>query len=186
MAAEILEILQGTDNCNDPGGIKYGYATADRNVDFDNITVDASGKITAITMLVSGTWEMLYWDDDEDVAFINEAAPTDLNAATVYDIEGTLQWDGLSQGKITAAGEAGLCCGVVFVAVYYSGLRRVFGIDVNPLTQAATRSKKKLKFKPALNSETGAGKQRLVYQVVGQSQYPAATTTLTDSAIEAL
>lgn len=184
--AEILEILQSTDNCNDPGGIKYGDFTASSNVDFDNITVDASGRITAITMAVSGTWARLYWDDDEDVAFINETSPTDLNAATVYDVEGTLQWDGLDQDKITAAGQAGLCCGVVGIITYYSGIKRVFGIDVNPETQAATQSKKKFKLKPALNSETGAGKNRLVYALVGQQQYPAATTTLSDNDIAAL
>lgn len=186
MAAEILEILQSTDNCNDPGGVKYCYGTASKNVDFTDITVDASGKITDIGMIVSGAWALLYPDDDEDVAFVNETAPTDLNAATVYDVEGTIQWDGIDQEKVTKAGQAGLCCGVVLIAVYYSGLRRVFGVDVNPLTQAATVSKKKLKLKPALNSETGAGKQRLVYQIVGQQQYPAATTTLNDAAIEAL
>lgn len=183
--AEIRAITANTD-CDVLGGVSYAYATDYVNVDFDDITVDASGAITNIGMLTSGTWARLDFDDENDVAFYNETSERVNEGALVYNGEGLMQFNGITQAKITAAGLAGLCCGVVIIWVHYSGVRRVQGIDVNPEDQTAARSKKRAKINPNINSGTGAETEVVIYNTTHQGRYPSATTTLSDAAIEAL
>lgn len=186
--AEILPITANID-CDVLGGVAYAYATEYTNVNFDNITVNASGAITNIGMLVSGTWERLNFDDENDIAFFNETGELVNNSAVVYNGEGTMQFNGVSQYKIKAAGLAGACCGVVIIWVHYSGIRRVQGIDVKPLTAStftASRSKKRARIVPSVNSGTGAESEVVIYATQHQGRYPSATTTLSDAAIEAL
>lgn len=183
---EIKDITAGVDNCDILGGAAYAYATDVENVDFDDITVDASGAITDIGMLTSGTWGRLDFDDDENVSLFNEVSERVTGGALVYNGTGLMNFNGLSQYKINAAGLAGLCCGVVIIWVHYSGLRRVQGIDVHPETFVATRSKQKAKINPDINSNTGGETETLVYNTVHQGRYPSPTTTLSDAAIEAL
>lgn len=80
------------------------YATDASNVDFDNITVNASGAITNIGMLTSGTWGILEFDDDENVALFNEVSERVTGGALVYNGTGLMSFNGLSQYKINAAG----------------------------------------------------------------------------------
>lgn len=183
--AEVIAIGANS-SCDVVGGVAYAYATDYTNVDFDNITVDSSGMITDIGMLTTGTWVRLDFDDEADVAFFNETSERVNNTALVYNGEGLMQFNGLSQNKITAAGLAGLCCGVVIIWVHYSGLRRVQGISVNPETQAAAKTMHKCKINPTLNSGTGAEAEVLIYNTVHKDRYPSATTDLTDAEIEAL
>lgn len=182
---EIKDIVAGTD-CDILGGVDHAYATDASNVDFDNITVNASGAITNIGMLTSGTWGLLEFDDDENVALFNEVSERVTGGALVYNGTGLMSFNGLSQYKINAAGLAGLCCGVVIIWVHKSGLRRVQGIDVHPITFVATRSKVRAKINPDINSNTGGETETLVYNTVHQGRYPSPTTTLTDAAIELL
>lgn len=183
--AEIRAIAANT-NCDNIGGAAYAYATDIANIDLDNVTVDASGVITDFTMLTSGTWELLQFDDDDDVCFFNETSERITGGGLVYNGEGLMNFKGLTQDKITAANLAGLCCGVVIIWVHYSGLRRVEGLDVNPSTQAVARSKKLCKIQPIANSGTGAETETLQYGTTHQGRYLSATTSLTDAQIEAL
>jgi hypothetical protein len=183
---EIKDIVATTGSCNVLGGVYKAYAVDAQYVDFDDITVDASGGITNIGMLTSGQWGELEFDDDENVALFNEVSERLTGGALVYNGTGLMSFNGLSQYKINAAGLAGLCCGVVIIWIHYSGLRRVQGIDVHPETLVATRSKQRAKINPDINSGTGAETETLVYNTVHQGRYPSPTTTLTDSQIEAL
>lgn len=183
--AEIRAIGANSD-CDVLGGVAYAYATSNVNIDFDDITVDASGAITDIGMLVSGQWARLDFDDDGDVAFFNETGELLNQASVVYNGEGLMQFNGITQDKVTSAGLAGLCCGVVIIWVHYSGVRRVQGIDVSPEDQSAQRSKKKCRIVPNVNSGTGAESEIVAYNTTHQGRYPSATTTLSDAAIEAL
>lgn len=181
-----IRAIGANSSCDVLGGVAYAYAADYTDIDFDDITVDASGVITDIGTNSAGAFKRLDFDDEGDVAFFNETGERLNAAATVYNGEGLAQFNGLDQDKITAAGLAGLCCGVVVIWVHYSGLRRVQGIDVNPSTQAAQASKKKAVIVPDLNSGTGAESEVLVYHITHQGRYPSATTNMDDATIEAL
>lgn len=183
--AEIRAITVN-DNCDVLGGVAYAYATEFSNVDFDNITLDSSGGITNIAMNTSGTWARLDFDDENDLAFFNETGELQNQAAVVYNGEGLMSFNGITQDKIKSAGLAGACCGVVIIWVHYSGVRRVQGIDVNPATNVGSRSKKKARIVPDVNSGTGAESEAVVYKTQHQGRFPSPTTTLSNAAIEAL
>ena len=184
----IKDITASTaDGCNVIGGVYKAYAVDAQYVDFDNITVNASGAITDITMLSSGQWGELEFDDDANVSLYNEVGEElTVGGAKVFNGTGLMNFNGLSQYKINAAGLASLCCGVVIIWVHYSGLRRVQGIDVHPQTLVATRSKQRARILPDLNSNTGGESETLVYNTIHQGRYPSPSTTLTDVEIEAL
>lgn len=176
---EVTAIAQNL-NCDIPGGIEKAYATDKANI--TAVTV-ASGVVTAVTMSGSGQWGLLYADDQDEVAFMNETGQEQNNRVRV-ETSGLLQFNGITQSKITAANNAKACCGVVVVAIYKDGTRRVHGLDVD--TSDNWTFSQKFRIVPNINSGTGAESTVVQYNFVGIGDYHAPTTTLTDTAIEAL
>jgi len=177
--AEVQALGQATD-CDIPGGILKAYATDKANV--TGVTV-ASGVVTGFTMSGLGLWSLLYADDQDEVAFLNETGQEQNNRVRV-EASGLLQFDGLSQTKITAANQAKACCGVVAVVFYRDGTTRVHGIDVD--LSDGWKFAQKFRIVPNVNSGTGAEKTVLQYNFVGMYDYHAPTTSLDEAAIEAL
>jgi hypothetical protein len=82
---EIKDIVAGTD-CDILGGVDHAYATDASNVDFDNITVNASGAITDIGMLTSGTWGRTWiLTTMKTYALFNEVSERVTGGALVYN-----------------------------------------------------------------------------------------------------
>jgi hypothetical protein len=127
-------------------------------VDFDNITVNASGAITDIGMLTSGTWG--YWNlTTMKTLLIQRSFRACYRRGFGLQRHGldVVQW--IKPVQDQRGWFAGLCCGVVIIWVHKSGLRRVQGIDVHPITFVATRSKVRAKINPDL-TQIRAGKPK--------------------------
>lgn len=179
--ASIIDIAQN-ETCDVLGGAVKAYATSFSNI--TAVTVGSSGEISGFTMTGTGQWGKLEFDDESNTAFYNETGEQVGNQVRVNG-EGLMRFVGLSQSKIEAANNAKDCCGLVIVWFLNSGLRRVQGVDVAP-DQSWNFSKRKPRIVPTLNSDTADNEEYMEYNVPHQGKYFGATTSLDDTAIEAL
>lgn len=179
--SEIVAISANQNNCENIGGVSHAYGIP--TADVTAVTVSA-GVITGFTLAASKSFSKLEFDDVENVAFFNEE-PAEVGSAIEFNGSGLMQFDGIDQAKITAANKAKGCCGSVIVWVHYDGTRRVQGVDVAP-DDSWQFSKRKARILPTINSGTGAETSIMQYAVNHVGRYAAATTDLTDTAIEAL
>lgn len=179
--ADVIAIGAESD-CKNPGGVLHVYGT-----DFANITAVtvASGVITGFTMGSTGQWAKLEPDDEDDVAFFNEEGEL---AGNNVNMNGTgfLKFNKPTAAKIDAADKIKDCCGVVLIWVLNDGTRLVEGIDIDYTDDSWAFSKTKPRVIPNRLSDTGANSSRLEYNVQHVGKALSRTTTLTDSAIEAL
>lgn len=168
--------------CDFIGGVYKAYATESENI--TAVTVEATGEISALTMASLGQWGKLEFDDQDNVAFYNEAGEQSGNVVRINGT-GLMRFVGITQAKITAANKAKACCGVVIIWFHYDGTKRVQGIDVAP--DATWKFSNKLpRIVPNANSGTGGEESVMEYNIAHQSNNLSPTTTLTDTDIEAL
>ncbi len=179
--SEIVAIAANSSTCENTGGCSHAYAVEASNV--VSVTV-ASGVITGFTLATSEDFSKLAFDDQENVAFFNEE-PNLVGSDIQMNGSSLMQFNGISQAKITAANKAKACCGVVVIWVHYSGVRRVQGIDVAP-DDSWEFSKDRARISPTLNSGTGTETEVMQYAIAHTGRYASATTDLDDAAIEAI
>lgn len=180
--SEIVAIAANASSCENNGGVSHAYAI---NADKISAVTVASGVITGFTIDgVGETFERLSFDDQDNVAFFNEE-PNQVGGTIEMNGTSLMQFNGISQAKITAANKAKACCGVVVIWVQYDGTRRVQGIDVDT-SDNWEFSKTKARISPTLNSGTGAETSVMQYAVAHVGRFASATTDLDDAAIEAI
>ena len=180
--AEIIAISGTDSNCDNNGGIKYSYGTDATNI--TAVTTDSSGAVTGFTMSSTGQWAKLEFDDDENTASFNQEGSRN-GSSIEFAQDATFQFNGISQAKVTAANNAKACCGTVFIHFTYEGTAYVQGIEVDTAGDWSL-TKDKARVIPALNTGTADENVLMVYNVNSTSRYAAPTTTLSESAIEAL
>ena len=178
--SEIVAIPKSV-GCDFVGGVYKAYATESSNITAVTVT---TGAISAFTMADTGQWGKLEFDDQDNVAFFNEAGEQSGNVTRINGT-GLMRFVGVTQSKITAANKAKACCGLVVIWFHYDGTKRVQGIDVAP-DGAWEFSNKLPRVIPNANSGTGGEESLMEYNVAHQSRNLSPTTTLTDTEIEAL
>lgn len=178
----VLIAIPKNESCDAVGGVKYAYAINKNEI--TAVTVGADGEITAITLDVAGeSFALLEFDDEDNSAQFNEEGSNDGNQVR-FTGEGIMTFRGITQTKIKAANQAKQCCGVVIIWFQYDGTRRVQGIDVFP--DGTWQFSQSARVVPSVNSNTGEGEALMTYTVNSNNIYVSPTTTLDETAIEAL
>lgn len=149
-----------------------------------DIVFDAQGCVTNFVMSSVGEWVDFVYDDD-DSAFYNQPA-TRTNRKITVNGQANLKFSGITKEIVAEANAAKDCCCLVFVHFFNSGIALVQGIEYNATTGEWKFTKTNAKITPAINSDTGANEDNLVFTIdhVGGCFSPA--TTLDADAILAL
>lgn len=164
MPTDFLD-LESTD-CNDCiGGIVKSAIIDAGYVDFDGVTVDANGRITAIAVTTSGKVAKLLYDTD-DTAHYDSVGERNGNVHR-NNGESFMKFGCVDEDKAKAADILRKNCACVIVHVHASGLNSVQGIDVveDGVGFKAVLSKTKAQTVVSAYTGTGAEEDRIELMV---------------------
>lgn len=183
MACGITEINQSAGSCGSDGGIYLSYGTSSENI--VDVTYDTDGIITGLTMANTSLWGKLTFDTDEDTAFYNQTGER-TGKKHVENQQAFMSFSQITAAKIKAANEASECCSVVFIHFLNSGVALVQGIDIDLDADEWRTTKQPAKVTVNALSDTGDNADRIEYTIDSVGRKLSASTTLTQTAIEAL
>lgn len=165
------------------GGLLHSYGVSKEYI--TGVTV-SSGVITNIAMSTTGKWEKYEYAGNSTSSFVETGART--GNKIQYDAVATMNFPGFTSAYKAAADAAAACCQMVFIHVLNNGTRVVQGLEIDAAVSGGA-SKTKVadtKVTPSRTTGTSAEESNLSFSVTGSSRLLAPSTTLTDSAIEAL
>lgn len=169
MPTDFLD-LSSTD-CNDCiGGIVKSAIIDASYIDFDGVTVDANGRITAIAVNASGKVAQLLYDTD-DTAHFDSSGERNGNVHR-NNQEAFMKFGCLDEDKAKAADILRKNCACVVVHVHASGLQSVEGIDVveDGAGFKAVLSKTKAQTVVSMFTGTGAEEDRIEVMIKAVSR----------------
>lgn len=186
MSCEILGIVNAADaDCAEvDGGINASFGL--RDTDIDDLTFDASGTLTGVTLSASGEIAEFEFDDD-DSAFYNQEGTRDGLKFTVNQ-NAFFKFSGLNQEKVYKANKIKGCCKTVWIHFLNDGSVLVQGVQYDFNTEAWDYSKEKARINPNVLSDTGDNASRLEYNIVSVSKsfIAADSATITKAYLRAL
>jgi hypothetical protein len=164
------------------GGIIKSYGTVFSNITGVTIT---SGVISNFTMSSTGLWEEFLYDLNATANF-NQVNTLNGDRSTIEQTA-FMSFKGISEAQIAAANTSKDCCDLVFIHVLANGVRLVQGIERQAATGAPTRTaNRSTRLVANVNTDIATNSARVEYTLAGNSNTFTHTTTLSDSAIEAL
>ena len=186
MSCEIISIINAADaECSEvDGGINTSFGL--RDTDIDDLTFDASGILTGITLAVGGSVAEFEFDDD-DSGFYNQEGVRDGLKFTINQTA-FFKFSGVDQVKVYKANQIKGCCKTVWVHFLNDGSVLVQGVQYDFNTNAWDYSKKRARVNPNVLSDTGDNASRVEYNIesVAKTFIAADSATITKAYIRAL
>lgn len=182
MACGLVGINSVTDCVPNFGGIVKSFAA--KLADITGVTI-TSGVISNFTMASTGLWEEYVYDAD-GTANYNQTGALNNNRFQNEQVA-FMKFKGINAAYVDAANKAKDCCDVVFIHVLANGTRLVQGIEALAATGAPDRTfNRSTRIIPNINTDTTQNEARMEFTVSGNANSFSLTTSLTDSAINAL
>ena len=178
-----LEALSSVHDCvPNEGGIVKSYAC--KLADITTVTL-TSGVVSNFTMASTGLWKKYEYDKDATANF-NQVGALNGNRFTIEQTA-FFKFKGIDANYIDAANNAKQCCDVVIIHFLANGTKLIQGLESQAATGAPTgTNNRSTRIVPTINTDTSANEARMEFTVAGNSNTFTLTTSLSDTAIEAL
>lgn len=185
MACELVDI-NASGGCEFvEGGILFSYVTDEAQI--SSVTV-VSGVISNFTMATTGQWKLYTYDDDGTALY--EQPGTRNGDQITFAQRAFMKFKGITSAYVDAGNKSIKCCNVVLIHFLSNGVKLVQGLELQSGASKGYVKTKVLGTRIVPSMTTGTTQDatgaNMSFSVEGTSRSLSVTTSLTDTAIEAL